>query len=62
KTLYGFAKQKTIPHVRLKGNVRFPALELQKWVSRHSHLPREMRDRRHAAKSRAKCRRPARAR
>lgn|GEM_PF-6161571 len=42
KTLYAFAKRKMVPHVRLQGNVRFPARELQKWVDRHSHIPREM--------------------
>jgi excisionase family DNA binding protein len=45
KTLYKFAQEKTIPHVRLQGNVRFPLRELQEWVSQHSHVPPEMRRR-----------------
>lgn len=43
KTLYKYANEGLIPHVRLKTNVRFPARELQRWVRRHFHLPPGMK-------------------
>jgi predicted DNA-binding transcriptional regulator AlpA len=46
KTVYAYVQKRLIPHVRLEGNVRFPALELQHWVVRNSRLPRKMRTRR----------------
>jgi excisionase family DNA binding protein len=46
KTVYAYAQKNLIPHVRLEGNIRFPARELQHWVARNSHLPRKMRTRR----------------
>lgn len=54
KTLYAFAQRKIIPHVRLKGNVRFPAREIKQWVDRHSHLPAAM-----AVASRTRAKRPS---
>jgi excisionase family DNA binding protein len=51
KTLYKYAADNVIPHIRLKGNVRFPARELREWLRRHSHLPATMRIR-HAPKHR----------
>jgi predicted DNA-binding transcriptional regulator AlpA len=43
KTLYRYADLKLIPHLRIQGNVRFRASDLQRWVARHSHIPRGMR-------------------
>src|SRR5205823_4652868 len=46
KTVYHYVKLKTIPHVRIHSNVRFRAADLQRWLERHSHPPREMRPKR----------------
>jgi predicted DNA-binding transcriptional regulator AlpA len=43
KTIYLYVQKRLIPHLRLEGNVRFPALELQQWVRRHSYPPRDMK-------------------
>ena len=59
KTLYKYAAENAIPHIRLKANVRFPARELQQWIDRHFHLPPTMKDRQCARHSRTQ-RRPAR--
>jgi excisionase family DNA binding protein len=61
KTLYAFAKQRIIPHVRLRGNVRFPARELENWIRSHSHIPRALRYRRATRHNGAERRAPARA-
>ena len=54
KTRYRYADLKIIPHLRIQGTVRFPARELQRWVERHSHVPREMNGNSTRARTRAK--------
>ena len=40
KTLYFYANQKMIPHVRIKSSVRFPADKIRKWLDAQSCTPR----------------------
>jgi predicted DNA-binding transcriptional regulator AlpA len=42
KTVYYYANQRLIPHIRISGTVRFPAQALQKWIARCMHIPPEM--------------------
>jgi len=39
KTLYHYANQKLIPHVRVKTSIRFPADKIRKWLESHSVTP-----------------------
>lgn len=43
KTLYRYAELKLIPHLRIRGNVRFRREDLQRWVSQHSHVARTVK-------------------
>ena len=43
KTLYRYAQLKLIPHLRIKGNIRFSANTLQRWVARHTIKPRRVK-------------------
>ena len=44
KTLYHYANQKLIPHVRVKTSIRFPADKIRKWLESHSVTPSLMRN------------------
>ena len=39
KTLYKYAAERSIPHIRLGGNVRFREADIAEWIERHTILP-----------------------
>ena len=37
KTIYVYAKQKRIPHIKIGTNIRFPEKEVRAWLQSHRH-------------------------
>ena len=39
KTIYKYASEKTVPHVWIGGNVRFPENDIADWIERCTYRP-----------------------
>jgi excisionase family DNA binding protein len=50
KTIYVYAKQKRIPHIKIGTNIRFPEREVRAWLQSHAHsasFPRKQKQNGH---------------
>lgn len=54
KTLYHYANQKLIPHVRVRTSIRFPADKIRKWLESHSVTPSLIRKPHRATRTQVK--------